>query len=225
MTLEEKLAQSKQLEEKIKKGISMQRQNKKPSDTIVSNNITALDNAVFGKPVEINRYSADDEMKRIKERNKNGSVGNFSNSKIPAAILESIKQNPLNVEVTDQKMEQFTEKLSATVPTIQRSLEIQKKLENQTNASADKSCAPQTSKINSSIDYEMIKMIVENAVKKEVSSLKENILNENLTHVDNSSSFKALKLTENGRFIFLDNDDNLYECSMKYIGKNKKRKS
>lgn len=220
MTLEEKLQISKNTQEKIEKHIPIQTLKSKTG--MVSSSVEALDKAVFGVPEKTSGYDAREEMRQIQERAKHNTVADFSNSKIPSAIIESIKQNPLNIEPSDPKMDAFTEKLATSVPSIQRSLEIQKMLEGK-NAKS-KSAQEQTYKpSNNGIDYEMVKLIVENAVKKEVSALKENFINETTTH-NGVSDIKALKLSESGKFIFLDSENNLYECVLKYIGKNKKRK-
>ena len=72
------------------------------------------------------------------------------------------------------------------------------------------------------VDYELIKTIVESVVDKKINELKKGMVNENLSYGSNSS-LKAMKLGE--KFLFLDSDNNIFECQMKYIGKNKKRKS
>lgn len=223
MTLKEKLEISKKAQEKIQKNIPLkQKQNTQPK-TIISNDISTLDNAVFGAPEQITGYDANEEMKRIHQRISNNAQSNFSNSKLPSAILESIRKNPLNIDTDDIKMNSFTEKLSATVPSIQRSLEIQKKLNEDDTYNKQKTTNVNEKKYNG-IDYEMIKLIVENAIKKEFSSFNKTTLEEGAPHTINTSSIKVLKITEGGKFIVLDNDSNLYECSLRYIGKNKKRK-
>ena len=72
------------------------------------------------------------------------------------------------------------------------------------------------------IDYGLIKSIVENAVK----SLKEEIkneLNESVNHNrQNDASLKVMKMAN--KFLFLDSEDNIYECQMVYKGKNKSKK-
>lgn len=223
MTLKEKLEISKKAQEKIQKNIPLSQKQNTQSKTIISNDINTLDNAVFGAPEQITGYDANEEMKRIRQRTANNAQSNFSNSKLPSAILESIRKNPLNINTDDIKMNSFTEKLSATVPSIQRSLEIQKKLNEDTAYNKQKATISNEKKYNG-IDYEMIKLIIENAIKKEFSSFNKTTLEESETRNMNASSIKAIKITEGGKFILLDNDNNLYECSLKYIGKNKKKK-
>ena len=37
------------------------------------------------------------------------------------------------------------------------------------------------------------------------------------------SQIRSMSITESGNFRFLDGEDNVYECQMKYIGKRKKK--
>lgn len=219
MTLEEKLALSKKAQKDVERGLSFRQKKGKSGETVITGNVEDLDNMVYGKPSESSGYDAREEMKKIEERNKKNLMPDMTKSKIPSAILESIRRNPLNLDTKDVKMENFTEKLKNKMPLIQRTIDIQKKL-----AENDKTAVKtQSGAKPESIDYEMIKLIVENAVKKELSAINISALNENASH-NIIPSLKALKITENGRFIFLDDNGYLYECTIKYIGKNKKKR-
>lgn len=224
MTLEEKLAISKQQQKKIEKGIPLANgangiSNYTPISTTITGSVDDIDNAVFG---EVNndllskRYDAREEMKRIEERKEHGGDVDYSHSKIPKSILNSIIKNPLDMPSTDPKMDAFTQKLQEKLPEgINRSYAIQNVLEGK-----DKAKAIDEKSHSNSIDYEMIKMIVENAVEKKLSELKGTLLTEGKEN--DSHSLRAMKI--GNKFLFLDNDNNIFECQMKYIGKNKKRK-
>lgn len=221
MTLEEKLAISKQQQKKIEKGIPLANgiSNYTPISTTITGSVDDIDNAVFG---EVNndllskRYDAREEMKRIEERKEHGGNVDYSHSKIPKSILNSIIKNPLDMPSTDPKMDAFTQKLQEKLPEgINRSYAIQNVLEGK-----DKAKAIDEKSHSNSIDYEMIKMIVENAVEKKLSELKGTLLTEGKEN--DSHSLRAMKI--GNKFLFLDNDNNIFECQMKYIGKNKKRK-
>lgn len=163
-------------------------------------------------------------MKRIKERREHGDSIDYSHSKLPRQIIESIAANPLDMTVVDPKMDAFTEKLKQTLPnSFNRSYEIQEKLEKQdrqelNEVQGNNNATP----LSVNVDYELIKTIVESVVDKKINELKKGMVNENLSYGSNSS-LKAMKLGE--KFLFLDSDNNIFECQMKYIGKNKKRKS
>lgn len=224
MTLEEKLAISKQQQQKIEKGIPLANgangiSNYTPISSTITGSVDDIDNAVFG---EVNndllskRYDAREEMKRIEERKEHGGNVNYSHSKIPKSILNSIIKNPLDMPSTDPKMDAFTQKLQEKLPEgINRSYAIQNALEGK-----DKAKAIDEKSHSNSIDYEMIKMIVENAVEKKISELKGTLLTEGKEN--EGHSLRAMKI--GNKFLFLDNDNNVFECQMKYIGKNKKRK-
>lgn len=219
MTLEEKLALSKKAQKDVERGLSFRQKKGKSGEAVITGNIEDLDNMVYGKPSESSGYDAREEMKKIEERNKKNLMPDMTKSKIPSAILESIRRNPLNLDTKDVKMENFTERLKNKMPLIQRTIDIQKKLAENDNTAVK----TQSGAKPESIDYEMIKLIVENAVKKELSAINISALNENASH-NIIPSLKALKITENGRFIFLDDNGYLYECTIKYIGKNKKKR-
>jgi hypothetical protein len=223
MTLEEKLALSKEQQHKIEKGIksiTSSPSKKKPSTMVGS--VEDLDSAVFGEVQKSDSgYDAKEEMKRIQERYEKGAKINvdYGNTKIPKQIIQSIIQNPLDMPSVDPKMDAFTEKLKMSLPeSINRSYEIQSRLEKQD----EKQTPLVTETKTSSIDYEMIKLIVENAISKKMEEIKNTLLTESQNHLNQSPSLKAMKLGE--KFLFLDGDNNVFECQMKYIGKNKKKK-
>lgn len=68
--------------------------------------------------------------------------------------------------------------------------------------------------VNSSIDYSMIKMIVEDCMKKYTSALKKSLLNESKTSV-NENNLQAMKIGD--KFSFIDNEGNLYEAKMTFV--------
>lgn len=223
MTLEEKLALSKEQQKKIENGIknAVSKPRRKAAQPVMGS-VENLDEAVFGEYVPKNDgtdiYDANDEMKRIQERYEHGAKIDCSNTKIPKQILQSIINNPLNMPTVDPKMDAFTEKLRQAIPEgIGRSYAIQNKLEKEDRKNLVENVKP----VASGVDYEMIKMIVENAVEKKFESLKSTLLTES-RNAGSGSTLKAMKLGE--KFLFLDESGNVFECQLKYIGKNKKKK-
>lgn len=235
MTLEEKLALSKQTQAKVEmleKGIKPKQQNKtnaRPSSnqTPLTGSLGHLDEAVFGKYERKNDgtepYDAKEEMKKIKERAEKGVDIDYSKTKIPKEILESIRSNPLNLTMVDPQMDAFTERLAQSMKndnTFERSLEIQGKLE---ETHQPKEIVPQkNTTVNVEINYERIRTIVESVVAKEMEKLKSRLLTEEYHHTGNMTELKAMKLSD--KFLFLDGDNNIFECNLKYLGKNKKKK-
>ena len=227
MTLEEKLALSKEQKQIMENGIKAVQH--KQARTVSSNspivgNLDDIDKAVYGEVEKTSGYDPHEEMKRIKERREHGSSIDYSHSKLPRQIIESIAANPLDMTVVDPKMDAFTEKLKQTLPnSFNRSYEIQEKLEKQDRKELNEVQGNNNATSASvNVDYELIKTIVESVVDKKINELKKGMVNENLSYGSNSS-LKAMKLGE--KFLFLDSDNNIFECQMKYIGKNKKRKS
>ena len=227
MTLEEKLALSKEQKQIMENGIKAVQH--KQARTVSSNspivgNLDDIDKAVYGEVEKTSGYDPHEEMKRIKERREHGGSIDYSHSKLPRQIIESIAANPLDMTVVDPKMDALTERLKQTLPnSFNRSYEIQEKLEKQDRQELNEVQGNNNATSASvNVDYELIKTIVESAVDKKINELKKGMVNENLSYGSNSS-LKAMKLGE--KFLFLDSDNNIFECQMKYIGKNKKRKS
>lgn len=241
MTLEEKLALSKQTQAKVdmlEKGMKIPNQQQKQTikrkniETPVTGSVGSLDEMVFGKYERQNDgsepYSAEEEMKQIKERAEKGVQIDYNKTKIPRQILESIAANPLNMTMVDPKMDALTERLAKSMKadnSFERSLEIQDKLEatEQKNESIQPTTYQQPQKISVEINYERIQTIVEAAVAREVEKLKRTLLTEGINHSGNDlNQLRAMKLAD--KFLFLDSDNNIFECNFKYIGKNKKKK-
>lgn len=227
MTLEEKLALSKEQKQIMENGIKAVQHKQAgtgSSNSPIVGNLDDIDKAVYGEVEKTSGYDPQEEMKRIKERREHGGSIDYSHSKLPRQIIESIAANPLDMTVVDPKMDAFTEKLKQTLPTsFNRSYEIQEKLEKQDRQELNEVQGNNNATSASvNVDYELIKTIVESVVDKKINELKKGMVNENLSYGSNSS-LKAMKLGE--KFLFLDSDNNIFECQMKYIGKNKKRKS
>lgn len=206
--------------------------NKAPRRSI-EEQIQSLDNQVYGQYVpsaeEKSTYDPQAEMKRIAEREAQGG-GYNKNTKVPSRILESILQNPCNLDpeiYEDQNMAALTRRLSGRMPGIKNVHEIQKKLDeaDRQKQSVSESLKPKTTTFESSqqttVDYSLIKTIVESALDEKITKLKTDIINENVSH-QNSNSLNVMKMGD--KFLFLDDQDNVYECKMHYIGKNKKKK-
>lgn len=196
------------------------------SSNAYSGSVEDLTNLIWGKNLVPDGsgnepYDANNELKRLK---KGFSADMFNNSKLPSAIKESIARNPLIEVSVDPKMDAFTEKI-ATAMGMKKATDIMNQLDEKDKVLENqKKAALNEIKQNSvSIDYNLIKSIVENAVLSLKDEIK-NELNESLTRnsrVDNSPSIKAMKMAD--KFLFLDSDNNIFECQLVYKGKNKKK--
>ena len=74
---------------------------------------------------------------------------------------------------------------------------------------------------NASIDYELIKTIVESAIDKRLSEIKTTLNESSVRQQTYVPSMKMMNFKD--KFYFVDNDDNVFECEMKYKGKRKKK--
>lgn len=196
--------------------------------------LKSLDEQVYGQyvPTEADKkaYSAEAEMERIKKRMNEGDKASVSvNSRVPKKILESFLENPCNLDTElyeDANMAALTKRLSGKMPGIKNVNEIQKKLDeaDKEKQKVNESLRPKINENTNgvSIDYSLIKSIIESAIDEKLSTMKQS-LDEAISHnTDKSGSLKVMKM--GSKFLFLDDEDNVYECKMQYVGKNKKKK-
>ena len=196
--------------------------------------LQALDSQVYGKYMpteeEMQKYSAEDEMKRIKERmnGENKATVNV-NTKVPKKILESFIENPCDLDADlyeDANMVALTQRLKGKMPGVKNVAEIQRKLDeaDREKQKLNESLKPKQveTSSNSSIDYSLIKNIVESAIENKFSTIKQSLTEAINRNADNNGTLKVMKM--GSKFLFLDDEDNVYECKMQYVGKNKKKK-
>lgn len=205
------------LEEKLKLAKSVSKAEKQLNTRMPMDNQSTLNESEYlmynptqEKPKP---YNADDDLKRIQQ----GLPSDLSNCKLPKSILESIVKNPLNGMSVDPQMDHFTEALSKNLGINQATSLMEKleKIDNKKTISSEEVVkrATPTSVENVSIDYDKIKQIVEEVIDEKLS---------NLNTSDKGKDVTVIKFGTD-KFLFLDSDNNIYECVMKYKGKNKKR--
>lgn len=226
--LKKMLEMSKKLEQTGSQPSTFPKNTPRTNKVSLDKQIEMLDEQVFGaykKPE--GEYDPRDEMQRLKERyNGNTQIPDLSHSKLPRNIIESILSNPCNLEpVEDPKMTALQERINGKMPGIKSVIEVQKKLDEHDKVQMElqESLRPKpqmTENVNSGvIDYSLIKMIVENVINEKLG-----VLNENINHGSSDGSMKVMTFDGN-KFRFLDSQDNIYECEMKYVGKKKKKTS
>ena len=133
-----------------------------------------------------------------------GSVSQ-TKSKLPKEILESMQKNPIN-QVGSIATPSILDQLNI-VPPKKEIVQEEKKIITETQTSQN-------------IDYSMIKIIVEDCVKKYTSALKKSIINESKLN-ENDNSLKAMKI--GNKFSFITENGDLYEAELKFV-KNINRK-
>ena len=193
--------------------------------------IESYDKQVYGastEPVlkqdEQPKYDARKEMEKLKEIEAHGGRGavNLEGRNIPRGILESILNNPLDLKPIDPRMDALEEKLKDNMSGIKAAANILERVEKQDKEAKDKlkeQLQPKQT-ISNNIDYELIKTLFENVIDKKLEDIKQTINESNSHQQTYIPSMKYLSFKDN--FYFVDNDDNVFECIMKYKGKRKK---
>lgn len=208
-----------------------------PTGSFTSSNVDALDQMVYGnsggmimeqQDYDPSSYDPNDDMKRMTQDFSQISRERLANSKVPNAIKESMINNPINVEpFTDPKMDELTEKISSG---INRSYGIMNKLEqmDRKKGQVNEDVVHQTtfnrvqdlSQQPQAVDYELIKNIIESVVDRKLREYT-NSLNESVGR-NQGSPMSVMVMRD--KFLFLDNDNNIFECKMEYKGKNKAKR-
>lgn len=152
----------------------------------------------------------------------------LSQSKLPKAIVESMRQNPCNLDPTivNQVMgkeneffkklnEAYAKEKEAPVSGVQAAMRITEQLETRDKQQniEDEAPSDDNDKI-STLDTETLEAVISRVIDKKLADFS------NL----NGAALKTMALTQNGTFRFLDTEDNVYECQLKFIGKRKKKK-
>lgn len=139
------------------------------------------------------------------------SMMGVGSSKLPSAILESFKNKQIDTSVMG---------LSTTGSVLDRiNFNTQGALFEQTQPKQEvkevKVVTEQTQPtISTSVDYSMIKMIVEECMRKYTSALKKTIINESKT-ASNEGTLKAMKVGD--KFSFITDNGDLYEAKLTFI--------
>ena len=155
----------------------------------------------------------------------------ISKSKMNSSILESILNNPLidptiNKSADDLENDavgQFAKRvgLKQTSNRVNESIAITEKLNNMDKAKTQTRVNENVSNVMGTIDYNKIAEIVDTIVESKLANA--GMLNESVNN-HNFNGLKAIKIVNDGKFLVLDNDDNIFECVMSYKGKNKASK-
>lgn len=204
-------------------GIQATASPKRNMPQMVTGSVDELNEMVFGKyvPKGDEGWSADKELEEIKNGRK---PKNLDKCGVPKAILESILKNPCEVTSTDPRMDEFTNRL-ANISGLDNVSRINEQLEeyDQQKENSKKSILPQINENIDTIDYEKIRQIVDETVEAKLTAITKTLLNESISHGDNNTpKLGVMQLAD--KFMFLDSDNNVYECKMVYKGKNRPKK-
>ena len=189
--------------------------NQQDLDRLIEN----YDKQVYGpspEPVlkenETEKYDATKEMERLKEIEAHGgrAAVNLEGRNIPRGIVESIINNPLDLKPIDPRMDALEEKLKDNMPGIKAAANILERVEKRDEEArtriAEQIIQPTQNQSN----------VIDSKLSEVNNKLNENIQKQQLY----VPSMKYLNFKD--KFYFVDNDDNVFECEMKYKGKRKK---
>ena len=139
----------------------------------------------------------------------------INKSKLPVEILESFKSKQIDTTLLNGGMG----KSNGSVLDQLNILTNGKVLQEETIQKPQQKQIVQETvqvqpQVTSTVDYSMIKMIVEDCMRKYTSALKKQILSESKTTQDNVT-LQAMKI--GNKFSFIDSKGNLYEATLKKI--------
>ena len=195
--------------------------------------LSAMDEAVFGA-YDASEDNKSEGLQTLRQRMEEVRTGNMSeetiqvikenaqHSQLPKEILKSLIENPLIMDekvVRDEKIVALGEKV-AQKANAQRDI-IKRVEENDRKKRGITENAKPTGENVASIDYGLIKSIIESVVDEKLSQMKGSMLNESRTA--SLPNIKGIQMINENTFWMLDTSDNIYECSMKYKGKNKRK--
>lgn len=136
-------------------------------------------------------------------------------SKLPQEILKSMSENPIDMSGMGSGTSVLdTINMRTNGKLFEQMKKEQKTIVEETKPSVKSSQITQSSTSNSSVDYSLIRMMMEETVKKYVGSLKKTILNESKEQ-NRESSLRAMKIGD--KFSFITDNGDLYEAKLTFI--------
>ena len=138
------------------------------------------------------------------------SMGGMAN-KLPKEILESFKTKQIDPYQTHTQQRSILDEVNMMT---NGELLKQEQTVIKPQPIVENVLPTQTAANNSNIDYSMIKMIVEECVRKYTSSLKKSIMNEAKLNSSNDE-LQALKIGD--KFSFITKNGDLYEAKLTFV--------
>lgn len=216
----------------MKTAMSLAEQVNNANKTIA--NIDAMYNAPYiPSKEEKEAWNTERGRKELTEMaDQNIFLEKLSKSHLPKAILESMRQNPCNYDPTivnnvmgpenelfKKLNEAYAKGKEEPVRGVKAVQQINEQLDNRDKQNLEENVQRGNDDTSiQNIDTALLEQIIERVIDR-----KFNMINESLTRI-NHNSVKSMSITESGSFRFLDSEDNVYECQMKYLGKRKRSK-
>lgn len=202
---------------------------------VLSGDVNFLDEQVFGKYVPTEGSDETGNPRKLLEIMKEVQSGhmtdetrtrieeNVRNSKLPKAILDSMISNPLiETKIGKDDVDEYMEKTMKKNTNIDKIAQISQKLneyDEKKNAAQIMPQQPQQT-VAATINEERLTQLIEQTIERKMNELFSKMpLNES-TH--SAPAIKAIQEKDGGRFLMVDTDNNVYECTMTYKGKNRK---
>lgn len=136
------------------------------------------------------------------------NIATNTKSKLPKEIIESFAKN--NIDTSGFGIDSSSPSVLDTLNNMSGG-KLYENAEKMKKQQIRETVTPQST----NVDYSMIKMIVEDCMKKYASLLKKTIIAEN-KNVDTSSELKAMKIGE--KFSFIAKNGDIYEAKLKKVG-------
>lgn len=179
-----------------------------------SGGVESLDYTLYPNGTERKVYDANEEMRELKE----GFNYAKTTSNMPKAILDSVLRNPLDMPIPseiDTKL--MSEELQ------NRTVDIIGKLEDRDRGARVQSSGNASLRVSQPImeseqrDYQGGESSSSMAaIEKRLARIEKLLASQN-----GGSDMKLMKIGENSTFMFMDTDNNVFECTMRYKGKGK----
>lgn len=208
------------------------------SDQTISSDIDSLNEMVFGKADEsldagmegqkrLNQTLHEVSTGQMSDETKHRLQERLSTSKLDPEIIQSFLTNPLiNENIGGDDIDAFMQKNISKNKNIMASQQINEKLNarDAKKAQEQQKLNPQAQPAGTFIDMDKLGALMEGIVDKKLNEYfsKNRQLNESQAR-PNFNGIRAVQLKENGSFLMVDSDDNVYECTLTYKGKNKRK--
>lgn len=201
-------------------------------DEYITGSVEFLDEQAFGKYVpqendaDEKTWSPESELASL---DSELTSKQFEASNLPDYIKESIRKNPLiDTSAAKAALQEVDDKLVSRMGGFEASKKILETLDANDRKGRSRTAMPAMDETQytehvqpaSTVDYSVIKQIVEDVVTKKVSALRKSLLTEGVAS-GGGPTVSLLRLGDT--FTFLDSDDNVYECKMIYKGKRKRK--
>lgn len=210
------------------------------SDTTVSSDIDSLNEKVFGAASEsldqgmagqkiLNQVLHEVKTGQLSEETQERLKANLRTSKLDPAIIQSFLSNPLiNENVGGDDIDAFMQKNIQKNKNIMASQQINEKLEarDAKKIQEQQKLNPKPQVTAPAVDMNELAALMESIIDKKLGEYfaKTRQLTESQARqMPSPSAVKAVQLKEDGSFLMVDSEDNVYECRLTYKGKNKRK--